>query len=213
MAKLDPDTLEALIEYLIAHGYPKSSMAIEWPIGNYRADLAVVDPDTKEPVAIFELKHQWTPQNEKLGKAQLESFLKALGKTSVPAYLVFKSEGTPPFEIQKIVLEDEKIKYTSNIFSSYSPPDFTTLTISGKIKKIAKTREELNRIVDVYFYIVCGICAFAVILLLYGELSNKISISVSGLTLIGAAIALILLPFASKIKFLGLEFEKLIKEK
>jgi len=74
MGKLEKDVLKALIDYLIAHGYPEASLAIEWPIGKYRADLIMVDPDTRAPVAIFEVKRQRTPQNEKFGRTQIESF-------------------------------------------------------------------------------------------------------------------------------------------
>lgn len=42
MAKLEQDTLIALIEYLKEHGYPESCLAIEWPVGKYRVDLAVL---------------------------------------------------------------------------------------------------------------------------------------------------------------------------
>ena len=53
----EESTLHRLIDYLLAHGYPEESLAIEFPIGRrFRADIAVVDPRTRLPVAIFELK-------------------------------------------------------------------------------------------------------------------------------------------------------------
>ena len=46
--ELEKDTLRALIAYLTAHGYPPESLAIEYPIGKYRVDLAVIDLDLNE---------------------------------------------------------------------------------------------------------------------------------------------------------------------
>ena len=206
MEKLEPDTLKTLIDYLIAYGYPESSLGIEWPIGKYRADLVIVDPDTKEPVAIFEVKSRRTPQSEKSGKSQIESFLKALGNTSVPAYLVFGSEGAPSIEIQRISFGDEDVQNTERIFSAESILDFTTLTKSRRNIMIAETNNERKRVVD-RFFIVCWVCGVAIGLILL----FRIPLSGLDLILIGAMICLILLPYASKLKFLGLEFERLSK--
>lgn len=211
MAKLEQDTLIALIGYLKEHGYPESSLAIEWPAGKFRVDLAVVDTNTKEPIAIFELKNQKTKETEKLGKKQLANFLNAMGKTNVPAYLVYSSIEAP-FEIQRVNFEEEELENGVATFSAESIPTFTTLRSSKRNFKIAETREEINRISDKYYFVVCGICAFSLILVLYGNLFKKLSVSSQDLVLIGATMALILLPFASKIKFLGLEFERLTKE-
>lgn len=212
MAKLEQDTLIALIEYLKEHGYPESCLAIEWPVGKYRVDLAVLDPDTKEPVAIFELKNRRTNEIEMLGKKQLATFLNAMGKTNLPAYLVYGSSGDPPFEIQRVKFKEAESKDIVTTFSAESIPTFNTLKISNRNFKIAETREKLNEIIDKYFFVVCFICAFSLILVLYGTLFKKILVSTQDLILIGATVALILLPFASKIKFLGLEFERLTKE-
>lgn len=206
MKKLEPDTLKALIDYLIAYGYPESSLGIEWPIGKYRADLVIVDPDTREPVAIFEVKSRRTPHSEKFGKAQIESFLKTLGNTSVPAYLVFGKDGTPPLEIQRISFGDEEVQNAERIFSAESILDFTTLTKSRRNIMIAETKNERKKVVD-RFFIVCWGCGVLIGLILL----FRIPLSGLDLILIGAMIGLILLPYASKFKFLGLEFERLSK--
>ena len=207
MGKLEPNTLKSLIMYLMEHGYPESSLSIEYPIGKYRVDLAIVDPDIKEPVAIFEVKSRRTQQSEKYGKTQIKSYLKALKKTSVPAYLVFGSDGTPPIEIQRISFEDEVVQNIDRKFSAESIPDFTTLIKSKRNVKIAETTNERKEIIDLFF-IVCWICGTVIAILLL----SKVQLSGSDLILLGGVIGLILLPFASKFKFLGLEFERLAKE-
>jgi len=72
---------------------------------------------------------------------------------------------------------------------------------------ISETANERKKVID-WFFIVCWICAGVIALLLF----FKIPFSGSELILIGAIIGLVLLPFASKFKFLGLEFERLSKE-
>ena len=98
----EESTLRRLIEYLLAHGYPEESLAIEFPIGGrFRADIAVVDPGTRLPVAIFELKRYADERSRALGRQQLDRFLKTLGTQSVQAYLVWTTDEAPYFEIER----------------------------------------------------------------------------------------------------------------
>lgn len=204
--RLEPDTLKALIDYLIAHGYPENSMAIEYPIGKYRVDLAIIDPNTTEPIIFFEIKSKLTPEIERQGEKQLVSFLKALGKMSIPAYLVFRDEGSPPFIIKRFKPKDENEEISQEIEAKDILP-YSTLRESRLNVVIEETKDERKKIVD-KFWIICWIFAAIVIYLFYKDYFEKIAISNSQLTLIIFAAILILLPFASKLKILGVEYER-----
>jgi len=53
----EKDLLFSLIKYLTSHGYPEEALALEWKVGQkYRVDLAVIEPVTNKPIALFELK-------------------------------------------------------------------------------------------------------------------------------------------------------------
>jgi hypothetical protein len=91
--------LKALLDYLIAHGYPQNTFAVEYQIGQFRVDLAIIDPETDIPIQIFEIKPDKNEHSRELGRKQLENFLTEL-KQSIPAYLVFPKESEPYFEIE-----------------------------------------------------------------------------------------------------------------
>ncbi len=64
-----------------------------------------------------------------------------------------------------------------------------------------------------YFQIACWMSATIVILITVLDVCGKINISATQLGLIGVSIALIIMPFARKLKILGVEFERLTADK
>ena len=207
--ELEQDTLNALVTYLIQHGYPENSMAFEWPIGRYRVDLAIIDPDTGDPIALFEVKSQITHQSEKMGIKQLSSFWTSLNRPNIPTYLVFRSNRNPPFEIKRIDLNS----YNSEEGSNYSPESilpFTTLIGSRRNIAIEEKVEERKKILD-WFWIICWIYSIGAIYLFYKDYFEAVSLSNSQITLIGVISVLTLLPFASRLKILGVEYERRTK--
>lgn len=207
----EQNTLNALIDYLKAHGYPPSSIAVEYPIGKYRADLAVVDPDSREPIALFELKRQRTPTSEKFGRMQLASFLSALRGRTIPTYLVFGMEGDPPFEIEHITFEKEEAPSPEPEPKGVNIIDFAVLRESGSISALADKKREQKHLFDL-FQVVCWLLAASVFVLVGLDFADKISITSVRLTMIGIGVALVLVPFASKLRILGIEFERIRRE-
>lgn len=200
-------TLRALIDYLMSHGYPPESLAIEYPSGCRRADLAVVDPETSELVAVFELKRERNPQSEKFGRQQLRSYLREVGNPAVPTYLVFDKVGSPPFEIVRIRLGSEEEAVPP---AAVAPPDFGVLQHSRRSSVVAEKKREKRRALDA-FLITCWICALACLVVLVFDVSTSFEMSEKQLVLFGSVVALILIPFARKLKILGVEFERLRK--
>lgn len=100
--ELRKNTLAALVNYLIEYGYPEKSLAVQWPVGKSKVDLAVIDLYTEEPIALFQVTGKKSVDNENMGKAQLKKYLYTLRKLNIPTYLVYSREGDPPFEVEKI---------------------------------------------------------------------------------------------------------------
>lgn len=64
--KMDSLFIQKFIEHLIHQGYPAEAIFTNLKIGDFIADLAIVDPKTNYPIAIFEFK-------SKVGRSLLES--------------------------------------------------------------------------------------------------------------------------------------------
>ncbi len=104
--ELERDTLTYLIGYLKKHGYPEDGFAVEYKIGDYQVDLAIIDPVLKIPVILFELKSGPEGRIRKMGIEQLK---RIRGKyTNVPLYLVYPKDRKPFFEIERVFLDEYK---------------------------------------------------------------------------------------------------------
>jgi hypothetical protein len=207
----EKDLLVALIKHLTAHGYPEEALVFEWKVGGkHMVDLAVIEPTTNKPIALFELKRQKNPQTLEMATRQLEAYTKALGDDQIPTYIVFPGEGTPPFEMYhlKRSISENKHELTTQI---ERVPDYSVLKSSKINKEILETEKKRKSTLD-WFQVVCSLLAIALIALLIFEFSGKVKLTPERLVLIGAIIGLIVVPVASKLKILGVEFERYKKE-
>ena len=211
--ELEKDLLNALISYLRERGYPTESFAIEFPVdkkGRRRVDLAVLNPDTQQPIALFELKERRTPSAETTGRRQLEIYLSALEVKSIPTYLVFSRIGTPPFEIVQVSIPEEKITEAKEEVKFAGIPSYEILVNSERNASLPLKKNAYKRQVD-GFTAVSLILASFVFGLLVAVLRRQLSISATELTLLVIFVGLVLLPWASRIKFAGIEFERMKK--
>ncbi len=205
----DSDIASRLIAHLIAQGYPKDSIAVEYQIGkNRRIDLVVLDIMKNIPIQIFEIKSAKNSETIQRGKEQLKEFLSFLKNKNTPAYLVFPNENEPNFEIVDIkTLDiDQKQEFSENLAFAFNYNAQRNARIAEEANLIKKEKEhEVDR-----FKITCWIIAG--VILVGGILAKLLEykLEATDLTIIGAAIVLILVPYGSKIKILGIEFERLI---
>lgn len=201
----DENILQSVIKFLLSHGYPQESIAVEYPIGKYRIDLAILDIETKEPIALFEFKAKRTPSAERFGREQLKPFLKAASNSSIPTYLVFEKESPPFYEIEKILVNDQE---TMMPLFAEKPLDYDILKQSGRNILITRKKAENKDAFDV-FKIACWICVVLVFVVFVLDALGRIELSEKQLVLLSGAIALAIIPFASKLKILGVEFERM----
>lgn len=207
--ELEKDVILKLINYLKEHGYPENSFALEYriPGTNYRADLVVIDPKTNIPLMMFELKSRKNKEFISRGRDQLNKYLSSLPDNSIPAYLVFPKESEPFFEIINVHKPDDDTD--RNDISNFNFKAIRTSVLSEKAKKAEdKKKAEIDN-----FLKVSWLLAFLVLILLVIKKLANFTLDTVDITLIGSILALILIPFASKIKFLGIEFERINKAK
>lgn len=205
--ELERNTLDKLVKYLKEHGYPESSFAIEYKIGKQRVDLAIIDPETQIPIIVFEVKSEKSKQLIDFGKKQLESYLKNLPDYYVPAYLVFPKNKQPFFEIQRIEFDSETNKIIKKTVVDKSELDFKMQKQSRLSERIEKNQKERTATIDKFKWISW---ILALVILIIGVLNKLkyLTIDTTDLAIFGVVIGLIILPFASKLKFLGMEFER-----
>ena len=206
--ELEKDTTKNFIDYLKEHGYPENSLATEYKIGvKYRADIVVIDPVTNSPIMIFELKSKKTNQLVEAGKKQIRNYLDSLPDNSIPAYLVFPKIEYPYFEVIRVNPEENlgTVRDIDNI--SYSSQRIARLS-----EKVKQTENEKKDTIDKFSYI-AWILAFLIAVLFIVRKVWGFDLNAVDLSLLAGIIGLVLIPFANKIKFLGVEFERLNKAK
>jgi hypothetical protein len=214
------------VKYLISKGYPENSIAVD-PVyehlgRKYRPDVVIVDPDSNQPLAIFEIKKIKNDHTLDVAIQQLTNYSNAVKSPDVLLYAVFPTradEKTMGFEIipinQKDISEkDSNVTEEQKSISqkSVDPPVFTILKNSRLTQEISKIANEQESTID-YFQILCLVSAIFVFLVLIADILNYFKIDVQRLALIGVIVGLFILPYASKLKILGFEFERLTQSK
>jgi hypothetical protein len=207
--ELYKSTFNAFLDYLNKHGYPESSLAIEYPVGKYRVDLAVIDPATKEPMAFFEIKGKKDEQAINFGRQQMKTILKAASNKSIPAYLVFAHQGNSQFEIQKI-----DIDFKDSINKINGEPilsdliDFNVLRSSRYNSMVAEKKSD-KEVMSISIWVLSWILALLLIALLIMDFVSYIEVKLNHLFLIAGVVALLILPFIKRLRVADFEIEML----
>jgi hypothetical protein len=194
------------IEYLKQNGYPENSITADYIVGERnRADVVIIDPKTRIPLEVYEIKNSKSSKNIQSGKEQVLKYLTLLNNKNIPAYLVFPNESEPFFEIVDINdISGTDIDRTIN----------KAIDLNYLILKNSRINQEINEIQKQKkntfdnFKLVCWILSLIIVCIEILIKTKLLSVDVSDLALIGVAIALVLMPFASKLKILGIEFER-----
>jgi hypothetical protein len=210
------EMINRFIECLLNNNYPKESIAVEYNVGErYRVDIAIIDPNRKVPIQFFEIKK--IKNNETLfsGKKQLQRYRSFFSEKNIPAYLVFPKDVTPYFEIINIDIDNDDLKINKNdteykngnIILNYHA--HLNARISENIQTIKK---EEKKVVDI-FKIESWIIGIVVFIIGFLSKIGLFTLDAKDLSLLGITIALFLIPYAGKLKILGLEFERLKGDK
>lgn len=261
------DITNLFIKKLVNEGYPTNSIVVDYRVKNVRADVAVIDPVTKEPIAIYEIKKRSNAIARNIGFTQLHRFLEECGDPNIPAFLVtYTGASSDAFVIEQIYTElddtseesesdvsvAEKIAQVAsavedtasknilfdkgsdmaakdiNLFSANSPedlvaddseenlnssaPNFDALINRKSQVMVEEKKEEKIKAFD-SFKLVCWILAALILVLFSLDLLFDFELNERQLFLLGIVVCLVLVPFASKLKVAGIEFERVVKKR
>ena len=204
-------------EYLVTIGYPKDSIVYEPAFlasdGNYtyRPDFIIVDPVKKERLAIIEIKGAHLKDTKNTYK-QLYDYSKAIGNDKIPVFLVtesLKENKIFPFELHVFNIEGGLMPSDFSLF-----PTFPALSAEESAERKTDLRKKKSDITE-SFQNISWVLAFVLLAIVVADFicaQYKITLlTTDRMALIGASVALIVIPFAQKFKGLGIEWEKATK--
>ena len=191
--------LLSTIDLLKQHGYPLEGVFKEYKVNNLVTDLAVVEPGSGELLAIIETKTGLKHVAE-TADVYAKRYTSA-GINTVPLFLVFFNG----MEKRVFSIQDGVYREIDD-FPPYTDLKNKILSQIVVNKKFIK-KEALNGL-SWTSRILGGI----LIILLVCDAVDFYKLSLERLSVIAIITALLLLPFASKLKILGFEFEEKVKK-
>lgn len=196
------------LSYLLNElGIPEDSIATNYRLNKFvEVDVAIIDQSTNLPIMIFEVKSQKNHQTEENARKNMRNIAAHMGINSARMYIAYQlNDGT--FDIDEINAYAGAVISKEIDFSDFDYKSNRNAVISETVKKKV---EEKGKAVDnlsiVSWIMAGGICAGYIIMKILGYI-----LTANDLAIVGVIIGLVLLPFANKIKILGVEYERYIK--
>jgi len=204
----EKELINKLIENLKIQGVSEDSIALEWPIDNrHRVDLAIIDKILNKPIAIFEIKGRKDKRRDDDAKSQINRYASLLKDQNIPLFIVFPSQNEDDsLEITR-VKQDSDDEGLLEFYSSDQIPNMAILKNSARQKTLFDLLKEKENAIK-NFQLVCWLMGFCCLIILLLNIANIVVLTTERIALIGVVLGLFLLPFASKIKILGFEFER-----
>lgn len=203
----------AFAEYLITIGYPKDSIIYEPAFltkdgKRWRPDFLIIDPAKNERLAIIEIKSNITP-NQKGIQNQLRAYSKSIGNDKIPVFLITPASDEAsqyPFDFYIFNNDGELAKSELSLF-----PTFAALSAEETAERKNELRTQKTETTEKFKY-VCWILSFPLLMIVIADFiashHDIVIINTERMAILGACVALIIIPFAQKFKGLGIEFEK-----
>ncbi len=194
--------LEKFYEFLISKGFPKDQILQQARLADGKmVDLAITDSDTNDIIALFEVKSSKRSNTDKDVINQLKSYTKTL-EHEVQKYAVFGEND----QIKIYGVKDDSLEELGSI------PNYKSLeAVNRQEKNIKLEKSKKTTLADIR--IACGVGFVLVLIVIILDFLNIYHVSPERLALIGIIIALLIIPFSSKLKILGIEYERFIKSK
>ena len=205
MQSLGIDQELNLVDYLISHGYPIESIVMEWePKEHQRVDLAIVDPVTKTPAAIFEVKSKTAAGSIERGIQQITQYYRAIGDSHLLGYLVVSS-GKSKLEFY---LVDEK----GGASKIKKIPSYALLINSAVKKEWRKIKQESAHEID-KFHVTAWTLAVLLLIVLILDQVRVSTLDTNRLLVMGLISTLFIAPFVARIRVFGIEIDNLNSDK
>ncbi|UDQ98851.1 hypothetical protein AAEX28_01885 [Lentisphaerota bacterium WC36G] len=201
-------------EFLIENGYPKETLLLEPRIGDlkegyYHPDFIILDPYCNEKLAIIEVKAKLFLNKKKQIKNQLDQYRKAVGDPLLPIFLVTPNDDSDAQYSFNLYTFDDNNDLTELDFKLF--PKFKTLSsnkISYKRQSLYAKKEKSYNSFKILAFIIAGVLFLCVMADFICSRYNITLLTAERLTLLGAAAALTIIPYAQKFKGLGIEWER-----
>lgn len=173
---------------------------------SYIPDFALIDLETKEPLAIFEVKSNNKAGTLSSAGQQLITYLRALRDKTVRGYVATPNDSSSGFDFYTFEDDGQPNKVPPNIINLNT---FRLSRITEKKEILAIKKEETTD----NFYKVCFCSSFFSVLVVIADIVTSKYFCITLLTtkrmvLISAAIALLIIPYVQKFKGLGIEIER-----
>lgn len=203
-------------------GYPKNSLSRQFSVKTRRGqyfepDLVIVNPENGEPLAVVEFKLSEAEKNFTRSRANkvldaVYALQEAFGKTGIPGYMVARSgDGIKIFSLSRS--EGNQLGEIPEF------PRYESLLTRAKSDDLLVKSSEINQVKEVRrrtvdrFRVACWSLAALVMFLFFSDVFKWFSLNSQQISLLGAFVALIVIPDVAKLKLLGVEFERHKEEK
>lgn len=207
---------QQFFQFLSELGFPKSSVIYEpafQPIGagrRYRPDFALLDPSTNEPLAIIEIKGRSDPETLSRATQQVQQYITALRDKAVRGFVVTPRQTAGGFDFYTPGEDGKPKRVPSSMFLHFE--SLSSARIAEKKEMLAEEKKETTD----QFLIVCFLAAaFAVAVAAADFICSRYGItllSTERMTLVGVALAFVVIPYVQKFKGLGIEIERATKQ-
>ncbi|MEX1185825.1 MAG: hypothetical protein WEA80_04490 [Gemmatimonadaceae bacterium] len=208
---------EIVLEFLRGLGYPSGSLVRAPSLlpnagTQYRPDIGILDPAAKEYIAVLEVKGSNDSVAITTASDRLRGYVTTLSSRPLEAFVAVPGHGPDAISFYRMMAGGAFTLIPLSTFPRYSDLRSTSLASSR-----TAVRADIKRTTD-RFRIVAWVVAAASFLLAVGDFLLEQFSSISLLTaerlaLLGIAAALVLVPFAAKLKAFGLEFERMTPQR
>jgi len=207
------DIERKLVEFLVNDkGVPRSNLLFDPTYTNsknipdIRPDIVVADELVSEPLAIFEVKKDLTEENKGKYTVQVQSYADIDKDRSIPVYLVTGSTNES-LRFYEFTEENELIEIPASKVSAYK--EFPRSRSTLRFNKVTASIDNFK----VMCFGLALVVLAAVCLDIYLTRVKKFELlTTNRMALILASAALMIIPFAQKIKVLGMEYERMRDE-
>lgn len=201
------DAMDAFRDRLKAANFPQEYIVRDWAVGRkYKADMALLDPISRAPVAVIELRKTLDNKSIATARQELTAFADAIGNPGVRQYIGTLENGA----VKLYKVPRELSAPTKSDLISAKVPAFEHLVSTARAALVSDKRVQHKERGD-HFKWVCWAMALIVVAVIVVDAFGWYTLNEARLALIGAAAALVVIPFASRLKMLGVEFERSLK--
>ena len=204
----DREVLDRLVAHLVRQGYSRHDILVQPKMGDRHPDLVLVDPKTRAPLAVVEVQERLDDPAD-VGSAGSDLLETVEGQEGRARLFLAEPVGDG-FGFIEIVPYPNGGLWSFSAQSSDEFPRLHSMVGGARANALAAVSKERRRTFD-GFKVACWSLALVTLLVGVADAVGLFELNPTRLALLGVVIALVVIPFAGKLKVLGVEFERLQK--